>query len=62
MKTIGLTLLVVVSGLMFVSCKDRSAEKKIAELEARLAQIEGSKMNTNPQAPAPVAEQAPTAD
>jgi hypothetical protein len=62
MKTIGLTLLVVASGLMFVGCKDRSAEKKIAELEARLAQIEGTKANSNPQTPAPVPQQAPAAD
>jgi hypothetical protein len=62
MSTIRLTLFVLLAGWIFVSCKDRSAEKKIAELEARLAQIEGSKMTSTPQTPAPVAEQAPAAD
>jgi hypothetical protein len=34
--------------VVMMSCNDRAAEKRIAELESRLAQIEGNKGATNP--------------
>lgn len=34
---------VVALAVLMMSCKDRAAEKRIAELESRLAQIEGNK-------------------
>jgi len=59
-------LLAVALGFMATGCRDRAAEKKIAELESRLAQLEGNK----PAAPAaatplatttpPVVEEKPT--
>lgn len=45
-----------------VSCNDRAAEKRIAELESRLAQIEGNKSTATPANPAeaaPVQEEKP---
>ncbi|MCU0369119.1 MAG: DUF1573 domain-containing protein [Cyclobacteriaceae bacterium] len=49
--------------LVAMSCKDRASEKRIAELESRLAQIEGNKnaaATTSPMAtPAPAAESKP---
>lgn len=39
-------LMIVAFGVVFSSCKDRSAEKKIAELESRLAELEGKKAVT----------------
>lgn len=36
-------LLIVAFGVGFTSCKDRNAEKKVAELESRLAELEGKK-------------------
>jgi len=36
-------IIVSVLGLAMPSCRDRAAEKKIAELESRLAQLEGNK-------------------
>lgn len=47
MKTIGRILMSLVLVAALVSCKDRAAEKRIAELESRLAQLEGNK-NTTP--------------
>lgn len=43
--------------VVIASCSDRAAEKRIAELESRLAQIEGNKTSTpaNPSDAAPVA-------
>lgn len=43
MKTKWITLLLI--GIVAVACKDKEAEKKIAALEARLSQLEGSKGN-----------------
>ena len=44
MKTMMLRLLLVVAVLTFsAACNDRNAEKKIAELEARLKDLEGKK-------------------
>ncbi|MBN8576533.1 MAG: DUF1573 domain-containing protein [Cytophagales bacterium] len=34
--------------MVLMSCNDKAAEKKIAELESRLAQIEGNKGNASP--------------
>jgi len=48
-----LMLVVVLGGLM--SCKDKSAEKKIAELESRLAEVEAKKAQ-NPTPTTPAAE------
>jgi hypothetical protein len=36
-------LMIVAMVVALASCRDRAAEKKIAELEARLAQVEGTK-------------------
>jgi hypothetical protein len=36
-------LLIFALAAVFTSCKDRNAEKKIAELESRLAELEGKK-------------------
>lgn len=42
----------------FTACKDRNAEKRIAELESRLAELEGNKGTTAPSA-SPVTAAAP---
>ena len=53
MKTMWIRLLMVIAlGVVFTSCKDRNAEKKIAELESRLAELEGKK-TVSPSAAAP---------
>ena len=44
--------MVIALGVVFTSCKDRNAEKKIAELESRLAELEGKK-TVSPSAAAP---------
>lgn len=68
MKWNILILLVVTGNMLFVSaCKDRAAEKRIAELESRLAQLEkggatGTPAATTPAEPAvvtPVKEEKP---
>jgi hypothetical protein len=58
-------IIVAVLSLAMPSCRDRAAEKKIAELESRLAQLEGNKSgptaatpSTN--TPAPATEEKPT--
>ena len=55
-------LLVFAMAAVFTSCKDRNAEKKIAELESRLAELEGKK-TVGPVTPTPatqpVAEEKP---
>lgn len=46
----------------FTACKDRNAEKRIAELESRLAEVEGKKSATpsaNPVAATPAPEEKP---
>lgn len=53
-------LLLAFVAVMNVSCKDRDAEKKIAQLEARLAELEGNKAATPTATPAaPAAESKP---
>lgn len=55
-------LMLVAFAAVFTSCKDRNAEKRIAELESRLSELEGKKA-VNPSMPAPstqpVSEQKP---
>jgi hypothetical protein len=49
-------LIATLVALVNISCKDRDAEKKIAQLESRLAELEGKKSPTatpTPAAPAP---------
>ena len=53
------TIVAMVAALM--SCRDKAAEKRIAELESRLSQIEGNKSATTPAA-TPVAEATPAAE
>jgi hypothetical protein len=44
MKTMWIKILMIVAfAAVFTSCKDRDAEKRIAELESRLADLEGKK-------------------
>lgn len=47
MKMFGKMLMIAVAGFAFTACSDRASEKRIAELESRLAQLEG-KGNTTP--------------
>jgi hypothetical protein len=49
----GRVVMVLMLVVAFTACKDRDAEKKIAALEARLAQLEGKKPISNVQ-PTPV--------
>src|ERR1700746_2292760 len=66
MKIRTTIMLVVALGFAASGCRDRAAEKKIAELESRLAQLEGNKTTTpavaTPSAttPGPAAEEKPT--
>ncbi len=53
MKTISKIILVVLIAALMMNCRDRAAEKKIAELESRLAQIEGNKGATTAPATTP---------
>jgi len=46
MKITTTIILVVALGFVASGCRDRAAEKKIAELESRLAQLEGNKTTT----------------
>ena len=50
MKTI-FRLMIIVMVAVAMGCRDRAAEKKIAELESRLAQVEGNKAVAAPAAP-----------
>lgn len=43
MRTISKVMIVLLAAGLLMNCKDRAAEKKIAELESRLAQIEANK-------------------
>ena len=52
MKLNIFTLFIFALALTLVSCKDRDAEKRIAELEARIAEIEGKKTATAATTPA----------
>ena len=42
MKILNRLVIVVFAFAMLVSCRDRAAEKRIAELESRLSQLEGN--------------------
>jgi hypothetical protein len=55
MKTIFRLMMSVALVAVLASCKDRAAEKRIAELESRLAQLEGNKSSpaTTPSNPLP---------
>ena len=44
-------LTIVAMAVVVMSCRDRAAEKKIAELESRLAQVEGNKAVASPAIP-----------
>lgn len=62
MKITSRLLTVVALVAVLMSCSDRAAEKRIAELESRLAQIEGNKGATTPVASptsTPVTEEKP---
>lgn len=54
--SIKILMLVVIMGAVMTSCSDKESEKKIAELESRLAELEGS-----PTAAKPVASKSATA-
>lgn len=57
MKTLKLFFLVGAFGIMAMGCTDKQAEKKIAELESRLAEVEGTNSTPAPTInPTPVAE------
>ena len=58
MKVAGKLISVLAIAVLIMSCKDRAAEKRIAELESRLAQIEGNKGATTTTTPSPVADGA----
>lgn len=59
MKVAIKLMTVLALAVIVMSCKDRAAEKRIAELESRLAQIESNKTSTTPTTSAPVAQAAP---
>ena len=54
-------LLMVLVAVVATACKDRDAEKKIAQLESRLAELEGKKSPAaiSPTPAAPAAEEKP---
>jgi hypothetical protein len=56
MKVAIKVMSVLALAVLIMSCKDRAAEKRIAELESRLAQIEGNKAATTTTTPSPVVE------
>ncbi len=60
MKTGLNVILITLFGLFIASCSNRSSEKRIAELESRLAQLEGNK-GAPTQATNPAATANPTA-
>jgi hypothetical protein len=59
MKVAIKLMTVLALAVIVMSCKDRAAEKRIAELESRLAQIESNKSTTASTTPAPAAQAAP---
>ena len=61
MKNVTRLIMIIALVAVLMSCRDKAAEKKIAELESRLSQIEGSKSATTPVA-SPVADVTPVAD
>jgi Protein of unknown function (DUF1573) len=64
MKIAIKSMFVLALAVVIMSCKDRASEKRIAELESRLAQIEGNKNNsvTTTTTPSLTPEVAPAAD
>ena len=57
MKMMWIKVLVIFAlGVAFTSCKDRNAEKKIAELESRLAELEGKKTVSPSMTPTPATQ------
>jgi hypothetical protein len=59
MKLNILNCLIFLAALVLtVSCKDKDAEKRIAELESRIAEIEGKKTATATPTPVPIAQEA----
>jgi hypothetical protein len=57
MKTMWIKILMITAlAAVFTSCKDRNAEKKIAELESRLAELEGKKPVGPTVTPAPTTQ------
>ena len=61
MKTVRNVLMIVALAATFTSCRDKAAEKRIAELESRLSQLEGTKTTSAP-TPAPTPAATPAAD
>jgi hypothetical protein len=60
MKNRITTILLAMIALASVSCRDRASEKKIAELESRLAQLEGNKTTPAQATPAANASATPS--
>ncbi len=58
MKVVIKLMSVLALAVLIMSCKDRASEKRIAELESRLAQIEGNK-NEPTRTPSVTPEAAP---
>lgn len=57
MKTMWIKVLLIVAfGAVFTACSDRKSEKKIAELESRLAELEGKKTAATTTVPSPATE------
>ena len=62
MRTITRMVFVLALGATIMSCRDKAAEKRIAELEARLSQLEGNKSAAASAAtPAPAVSEQPAA-
>jgi len=55
-------LMIVALGVVFTSCKDRNSEKKIAQLESRLAELEGKKAVGPSSTPAPTPATLPSSE
>src|SRR6185369_8117417 len=47
---LGIKMLILVAAFLGTSCRDRAMEKRLADVESRLAQLEGNKSNPNPTA------------
>ncbi len=63
MKTIKNLFFIALVAAVLIACKDRAAEKRIAELESRLTAIEGHKSAATPAVAAtPTVTPAPAAD
>lgn len=62
MKTSLKASLIIAMVIALVSCRDKASEKRIAELESRLAQIEGNKATTAAPTPSATPEAAPAVE